>query len=63
MIGSGKSLPVQRKAFHMSYKTFSVQSTPGKQGSAETPKEAPPAGQPDTQPDQKPAEVAPAPKS
>lgn len=60
MTGSGKSLPAQRKAFHMSYKTFSVQSTPDKHGTADKPKEAPPAGQPSTQPDQKPTEAAPA---
>lgn len=41
----------------------SAQVAPGKDGSADKPKEAPPAGQPATQPDQKPAEVAPAPKS
>ena len=47
----------------MSYKTFSVQSTPDKHGTADKPKEAPPAGQPSTQPDQKPTEAAPARKS
>lgn len=41
----------------------SAQVAPGKDGSADKPKEAPPGDQPTVRPDQKPVEVAPVPKS
>jgi hypothetical protein len=47
----------------MSYKFSPSQNAPGKDGSADKPKETSPAGEPTVQPDQKPAVVAPAPKS
>jgi hypothetical protein len=61
---NGKSLPIPRKALHMSFKKFSSeQDAAGKTGSADKPKEAAPGENPAAQPTQKPAEAAPTPKS
>jgi hypothetical protein len=51
---SGKSLPTERKAPHMSFKDFSVaQKTPGKGGATDKSKDATAAAKP--APAQKPA--------
>jgi hypothetical protein len=57
---SGKSLSLQRKAFHMSFKSFSTShEAPSKDSSADKAKTVVPGAQPK----QKTAEVTPAPKS
>ncbi len=47
----------------MAQKFSSAQNAPGKDGSADKPKETSPASQPTSKPGEKPAVVAPAPKS